>query len=791
MGLGSRIPEIRTANMTTRKKKIFLTLFLLCIATTKDACTQEQNGLILFREHCSRCHGDNGEGSDSYPDPLQGNLSVNQLVSYIDKTMPEDDPSQVTGESAKHIAETIHSSFYSLIAQDKNKKARLELSRLTVRQMRESLADIIGSFRRPHPTAEKQRGLRAEYFDSRKFSKRSCVLERLDPKIQFFFGEASPSPEKIQPERFSIRWDGSVIPAETGRYEFIVRTNQAVRVFVNETEATEPLIDAAVKSGNEQQYRASIRLLGGRAVPLRVEFSKGRQGVAKAGQDNPNTDAFIELLWKPPYGVAQVIPERCLSPTTSPETYVLPTSFPPDDASVGYERGSLISQEWFTATTMAALDTADYCLKHIDELASVRRNAADRKVKLENFAVTFAEKAFRAPLTEMIRKQIVLESFSASSDLDTALRQSLLRTLTSPLFLYHEVENKTAQALPPYVIANRLSFCLWDSIPDQKLLNVAQTGKLVTDNQIRQQADRMLYDSRTKAKVLEFLLHWLHIENGPDVVKDHKHFSEFSKEAAVAMRTSLLLFLDDVVWGTDSDYRRFFTEDTVFLNDSIAPLFHIHLNENSPFQPVRIDDGQRVGIITHPYMMSVLSYADSTSPIHRGVFLARNILGNVLQPPVNAIAPLSADVHPDLTTRERISLQTKASACQTCHAMINPLGFVLEEYDALGRLRTTEHRDGHDMPINATGNYQPRTGKEAFFYGGRELGHYLATNRDASETFVQSLFHALAKQPLRAWGSDALGELTDRFISKNYSIRKLIVEIALVMTKPTTSTLKD
>ena len=777
--------------MTTRKKKIFLTLFLLCIATTKDACTQEQNGLILFREHCSRCHGDNGEGSDSYPDPLQGNLSVNQLVSYIDKTMPEDDPSQVTGESAKHIAETIHSSFYSLIAQDKNKKARLELSRLTVRQMRESLADIIGSFRRPHPTAEKQRGLRAEYFDSRKFSKRSCVLERLDPKIQFFFGEASPSPEKIQPERFSIRWDGSVIPAETGRYEFIVRTNQAVRVFVNETEATEPLIDAAVKSGNEQQYRASIRLLGGRAVPLRVEFSKGRQGVAKAGQDNPNTDAFIELLWKPPYGVAQVISERCLSPRTSPETYVLPTSFPPDDASVGYERGSLISQEWFTATTMAALDTADYCLKHIDELASVRRNAADRKVKLENFAVTFAEKAFRAPLTEMIRKQIVLESFSASSDLDTALRQSLLRTLTSPLFLYHEVENKTAQALPPSVIANRLSFCLWDSIPDQKLLNVAQTGKLVTDNQIRQQADRMLYDSRTKAKVLEFLLHWLHIENGPDLVKDHKQFSEFSKEAAVAMRTSLLLFLDDVVWGTDSDYRRFFTEDTVFLNDSIAPLFHIHLNKNSPFQPVRIDDGQRAGIITHPYMMSVLSYADSTSPIHRGVFLARNILGNVLQPPVNAIAPLSADVHPDLTTRERISLQTKASACQTCHAMINPLGFGLEEYDPLGRLRTTEHRDGHDMPINATGNYQPRTGKEAFFYGGRELGHYLATNRDASETFVQSLFHALAKQPLRAWGSDALGELTDRFISKNYSIRKLIVEIALVMTKPTTSTLKD
>ncbi|MBL6908960.1 MAG: DUF1592 domain-containing protein [Pirellulales bacterium] len=777
--------------MTTRKKTLCLALFLLCAVTTADACAQEQDGLVLFRKHCSRCHGDKGKGSKNYPDPLQGNLSVNQLTHYIDKTMPEDNPSQVTGESAKVIAETIHPSFYSLIAQEKNKKARLELSRLTVRQMRESLADIVGSFRSPYPKIDQQRGLRAEYFDSRKFSKRSLVLERLDPKIQFSFGEASPAPNKMQPERFSIRWDGSVLPPEAGRYEFIVRTDQAVRVYVNETESTKPLIDAAVKSGNEQEYRARITLLGSRPVPLRVEFSKGRQGVAKPGQDSPNTHAFIELLWKPPHGVTEIIPERWLSPKTSPTTYVLPTSFPPDDASIGYERGSSISQEWFTATTTAGLDTADYCLKHIDELANVRRNASDRKTKLENFAVKFAEKAFRKPLSETIREQIVLKSFSAAPDLDAALRKSLLRTLTSPLFLYHEVETKTRQILPPSVIANRLSFGLWDSIPDQKLLTAAQNGQLVTDRQIRQQADRMLDDSRAKAKVLKFLLDWLHIEDGPEVVKDPSRFPEFSNEVAVAMRRSLLLFLDDVVWGKDSDYRKFFTDDTVFLNGSIAPLFDIPLEKEAVFRPVRIDNGQRAGIVTHPYMMSMLSYADSTSPIHRGVFLARNILGNVLKPPINAIAPLSTASHPDLTTRERVALQTKASVCQTCHAMINPLGFSLEEYDALGRLRATENRDGRNIPINAEGNYQPRTGKEANFYGGRELGHFLALNRDATETFVQSLFHALVKQPLKAWGSDVLEQLTDRFVSKNYSIRKLIVEIALVMTKPTKSSSKD
>ena len=107
----------------------------------------------------------------------------------------------------------------------------------------------------------------------------------------------------------------------------------------------------------------------------------------------------------------------------------------------------------------------------------------------------------------------------------------------------------------------------------------------------------------------------------------------------------------------------------------------------------------------------------------------------------------------------------------------------------LGRLRTTENRAGQAKPINANGNYQPRSGTEAVFHGGHELGHYLATERDACETFVQRLFHAIVGHPPKAWEA-TLGQLTDRFMSKNYSIRKLIVEIALVMTKPTKKTLQ-
>ena len=773
--------------MADQKKIYSFMLANLCTVITGIALANEERGLPLFKEHCSSCHGLRGEGSESYPGPLLGNLSVNQLAHYIDKTMPDGDPSQVTGKEADLIAKTIHSSFYSIIAQEKNKPQRLTISRLTVRQMQESLADIIGSFRNASPNIDQQKGLCGEYFDSRKFSKGSRILDRIDPKIAFSFGTESPAPEQIQADRFSIRWEGSVIPPETGRYEFIVRTDQAVRVFVNEEDSNKPLIDATVKSGDKQEYRANCTLLGGRAVPLRIEFSKGRQGVAKQGQDDQNVQAFIELLWRPPYGVPEVIPERCLSPKTSPEVYVLTTSFPPDDTSLGYERGNQISQEWLAATTAAAIDTADYCREHADKLARAGPNAPDRKKRLEDFTSLFAEKAFRRPLSKELRTQIVSNSFSTASNLDEALRLSLLRTLTSPLFLYHGVDIQNAELLSSFDQANRLSFGLWDSIPDKNLESAAQNNKLATEKQIRQQAHRMLKDNRAKSKVLEFLLRWLNIQTDPEIVKDKLQFSDFSRETAAAMRTSLLLGLDDIVWGEASDFRRLFTDDTVFLDGTLAALFGEPLHKDAVFQPVQLDNGERAGIITHPYIMSILSYADSTSPIHRGVFLARGVLGNVLRPPTDAVAPLASSVHPNLTTRDRVSLQTQAAVCQTCHTMINPLGFALEDYDAIGRFRTTEMCSGQNKSINAEGSYQPRTGKQACFNGGRELGQYLASSRDVSETFVQNLFHALVKQPIRAWGNNAPEQLTDYFISKNYSIRELIVEIAVLMTKPTQS----
>src|SRR5207248_7096745 len=120
-----------------------------------------------------------------------------------------------------------------------------------------------------------KRGLRGDYFKKRFLSEHA--LNRVDPEVRFDFGTKSPVPDKIEPHEFAVRWNGSVLAPETGEYEFVVRTEHATRLWVNDNR--QALIDAWVKSGSDTEHRASIFLLGGRAYPLRLEFSKGKQGV--------------------------------------------------------------------------------------------------------------------------------------------------------------------------------------------------------------------------------------------------------------------------------------------------------------------------------------------------------------------------------------------------------------------------------------------------------------------------------------------------------------------------------
>ena len=180
-------------------------------------------------------------------------------------------------------------------------------------------------------------------------------------------------------------------------------------------------------------------------------------------------------------------------------------------------------------------------------------------------------------------------------------------------------------------------------------------------------------------------------------------------------------------------------------------------------------------VLSHPYMMSGLAYRDSTSPIHRGVFLLRYVLGRTLRPPNEAFTPLSPDLHPEMTTRERVTLQTSPANCQVCHQKINGLGFALENFDAVGRYRTEEN----GRVIDAEGRYNTRADDDLQFVGPAQLASMLAESEDVQRAFVNRAFQHFVKQPPAAYGADTEDRLLKSFIKSEYDIRKLLVEIAV------------
>ncbi len=731
------------------------------------------DGESIYAQKCIGCHGVDGRGTSEVPQPLFGDRPTADLADVISRTMPDGESDQCVGADAVAVAEYMQRAFYSPEAQARINPPSIELSRLTVSQYRNAVADLVSSFRwfaRPN----KVRGLKGEYFASRSNRRDRRILERVDGEVDFQFGSFSPDGEKIREEEFSMRWQGSVIIPETGWYEFILQTENAGRLYVNDP-AT-PLIDVWVKSGTETEFRASRFLLAGRIYPITLEWFKFKESTAS-----------VSLQWKPPHGVQQVIPARQLTTESSPQVLVVETPFPPDDRSSGYERGNSISREWDEATTYAALETADRLIAMLPAILksgeSDRRRSrggnrgggneqtdADRAEKLKEFAEDFVERAFRRPLSDEQRQVYVDQQFERTKNPDESIRRVILLTLKSPFFLYRETSGSPDQ----FDKASRLSFALLNSIPDHSLLEAAKKGQLETDRQLREQAWRLANDPRASSRLTEFLRTWMNLEHLHEIDKNREVFPEFSPEIAWDMRTSLQLLVDSVVTSEDANFQQLLLSDSTFLNGRLAKFYGVPMEEQADFQLVQFESDRRAGILTHPFLLSGFAYQTTSSPIHRGVFLLRGVLGRALKPPPVAVSPTAPELAPDLTTRERVVVQTSPEMCLNCHNMINGLGFSLEHFDAVGRYRQMEQQ----KPIDASGRYMTRTGADVSFDGARELATFLAQNEETHRSFARQLFHAMVQQPILAYGPNSISELGDFFSQNDYNLKALMVEIA-------------
>ena len=723
------------------------------------------NGRDVFRQQCVKCHGRNGEGvKDKYADALVGDWSIEKLARYIEKNMPEDAPGKCVGPNAEAVARYIYDLFYSREARARNHPARVELVRVTNRQYVNTVADLIKSFGASDAALGSERGLRANYRPkSRNVGGDIKTFERVDRQADFSLVANSNDVERLGTvtNEFTINWRGALIADESGEYEFIVKTPNGTRLWVNDEETL--LIDAGVASGNVSEHKAMLRLIGGRSYPLRLEYFK-------AAKDKT---VSIALLWKPPHGVEQAIPPRNLSPGRVTPTMVVTTPFPPDDSSVGYERGVSVSKAWDEAATQAAIEVANHVAKHLDKLSGTKPGDTNRAASVEAFCGRFVAAAFRRPLTDEQKRVFVSAHFKTASNLEDAVKRVVLLALKSPRFLYLGLERAKRD---DFAVAEQLSFGLWDSLPDAELENLATKGALHTQEQVAQEARRMLADPRARAKVQAFLQHWLQMNQRDDLSKDDKLYPGFTPEIIADLRTSLNVFLEDTVWNASSDYRKLLLADYLFVNDRLAKFYGMRTNAVDDFVKVNLDPKERSGVVTHPYLLAGFSYQKTTSPIHRGVFLTRKIVGRALKPPAMAMTFKDAEFAPNLTMREKVAELTRPTACQSCHSVINPLGFSLEQYDAVGRFRTREN----GRLIDPASNYTTNDGETIRLTGARDLAEYAASSDQAQNAFIEQLFNQVVKQPMLAYGADIMNRLRQSFVASEFNIQKLLVDIATI-----------
>ena len=275
---------------------------------------------------------------------------------------------------------------------------------------------------------------------------------------------------------------------------------------------------------------------------------------------------------------------------------------------------------------------------------------------------------------------------------DAGIRLALERILLDSSFLVRverdpvDAPPDTAYRLGDFDIASRLSFFLWSSLPDDELLAAAAEGALGDPAMRRRQVRRMLDDPRASALVTDFASEWLHLRNLRAAAPDVNAFPEFDDDLRDAFRRETELFLEAQL-REDRGVLELLTADYTFLNERLARHYGVDGVHGSHFRRVP-GDGRRAGLLGHGSILTVTSYANRTSPVVRGKWLLENILGAPPPAPPPDAPPLeAADAGGARSMRERMEIHRASPACASCHAQMDPLGFALENFDAVGRWR--------------------------------------------------------------------------------------------------------
>jgi len=404
-----------------------------------------------------------------------------------------------------------------------------------------------------------------------------------------------------------------------------------------------------------------------------------------------------------------------------------------------------------------------------------------------SFIEDFGKRAFRRPLSQSERDRFKSVFDWAVNDADLGRFEDGIQVvieamLQSPSFLYRpELGEETpieGDVVPftSWEMATKLSYMLWNSMPDSELFAVAEADELRTKEQIAAQATRMLEDEKARDLIRNFHTQWLLLTHLDSVSKDTGVYPAYDDALRPLWKEEIQTFVEHVILEGDGSLRTLLTADYSFMNEELASFYGTDVLDSvtgPEFRQVQLDPDSRAGFLTSAGLMATHANANQSSPVFRGKFVREQLMCNTLPPPPADLVIEPPELDPNKTTKEQFEEIGANPACAGCHTLMNPIGFIFEHYDGVGQWR--DQQNGKD--IDATGEVVQTDDIDGIYDGAVELADALAGSTQVQECVSSQWFRFAYNRTVTQEDSCSVEQLNDVFRSSGFNIKGLLVTL--------------
>ncbi len=773
----------------------------------------------FLAKHCFACHGENADKTRLRLDKLPAEFSAKEhsdsWAKVLEKlragAMPPKKKPQPAPADSKQVQEWIHGGLFAADEARQKAEGRVVLRRLNRAEYQNSIRDLLAvdtELKDLLPADESAGG-----FDNNADALRisSILMERYLEAADLALDAAivsRPKPETIK-KRFSLK-DVDGIKRQSS---INLIKDDGVVLFIGSNSL--PTVFRDLRAREEGRYRirisayayqsdkpVSMRLYGG-DVTGRFGSSRlvGHYDVPPGTPDKPTVIEVVDRML--PGDSSRVLPDLGSGDEmrrVGAANYKGPglcvqwmeiegpvfDVWPPESHQRLFGALPLkpVAGAESSNPRMRLLPGAKLSPTHVVTSKEPARDA-------ERIIREFLPKAFRRPATEEEAKLyigLVKSRLDQGYDFEEAVRVGLKAVLCAPDFLF--LKEKPGR-LDAFALASRLSYFLWSSPPDKALLDFAAKGTLTEAEVLRSQVERMLRDPKARRFTENFVGQWLDLREIDFTTPDRQLYPEFDEHLKVAMVKETELFFEEVL-KNDLSLLNFVDADFSILNERLAQHYGIPGITGEEFRKVKLPPASgRGGVLTQASVLKVTANGTTTSPVVRGTWILKNILGRPAPPPPPNVPALEPDIRGAVTIREQLAKHRQDASCASCHNKIDPPGFALEGFDAIGGRRDFYRAIGGGQPIDLTVHGRrvryrqgPSVDASGELADGKKFTHVaefkkllLADKDQIARCLTEKLLVYSTGGGIRLADQPAIDEIVQRARDKNFGLRSLIHEV--------------